>query len=157
MANLPPPPYQTPIAEQGLLTMTSVWGRWLLNLITRVQQSAPILKVVSLTTQSASIGTTAIPVGGQAAGLFFVTWYLRITSPAGVSSSATVTIGSTDTGVSCSQSGVALTGNTTSTLQSGTVMVRCDQAITPTYAVLYASNPAGAMNYRLDVVLQGVN
>lgn len=154
---LPPPPYQTALVDQPGDNMTAVWTRWLLTLITRVQQSAPILSTVSLTNQSASIGTTSIPVGGQAAGLFQVAWYLRITTAAGVASSATVTIGNTDHAVSCSQSGAAVTGNTTSTIQSGVVVVRADQAIAPTYAVAYVSNPAAAMKFSLDVILQGVS
>lgn len=156
MSVLAPPPYATPLVEAPLWTITSQWGKRIQDLFARIEETPPVLANIPLVAQAASIGTTSIPIGAQAAGLFLVLWYLRITTVAGVSSSATVTIGNTDGGVSCTQSGSAVTGNTTSTIQSGAVLVRCDPAIAPTYQVTYASNPASAMQYRLDLVLQGM-
>lgn len=157
MSVLPPPPYDTDLVDTSRL-ITSVWSRWILTLITRIQQTPQTLKIVSLTAQNASIGTTAIPIGSQLAGLFFVSWYVRVTTAAGATSAVQVTIGHTDGGVSCAQSGTNLTGNTTSTFESGgPLLVRADQAIAPTYQITYASNPAGAMRYSAYFVLQGVS
>src|SRR5204863_5568747 len=111
----------------------------------------------SLTGQSASISTTAIPMGTIAAGLYRVQWEARITTPGTVSSSLTITISYTDDGVSCSQSGAAITGNTTSTVQSGVILVESDQTVPISYATTYASAGATAMVYKLNVTCELVN
>ena len=133
---------------------------WMTSLLSEVESAPSTYAPVSLTGQSASIGTTPIPVATLSSGLYRVTWSARITTPAttgAATSSLTVTLGWTDATLACTISGAALTGNTTTTTQSATQLVRVDAASPITYATTYASNTAGQMVYRLDVVLEAVS
>jgi hypothetical protein len=150
-------PPDNPRAPDAIWGITRVWNDWLLSLTTRIQQSATTLKTVSLTAQAASIATTAIPAGSLSAGLYRVSWYLRVTQAATTSSSLTVTISHTDGGVSASQSGSAATGNTTTTVQSGAFLVLSDQAASISYATTYASVGGTVMQYKLSITLEQVS
>ncbi|MCC6417228.1 MAG: hypothetical protein IT429_03150 [Gemmataceae bacterium] len=112
---------------------------------------------VSVAGSTASIGITPIPSDPLAPGLYRVTWYARIVTAAGVSSSLTVTISWTDGGIACSTSGAALNGNTVASAQSETRMARIDQATPISYATTYASNPAAAMAYDLVIIVEQLN
>lgn len=160
---LAPPPLQSEIIERGQdgkLTglMTRVFQQWLLSVTTRVQTSATVTKVVTLTAQTASISTTPIvPAGTLASGLYRISWYQRVTTAAAMSSSLTTTISWTDGGASQAFSGAAMTGNTTSTNQSGEILVNVDGATAVSYATTYASNAAAQMVYKLSIVVELVN
>jgi hypothetical protein len=54
------------------------------------------------------------------------------------------------------ETGAALTGNTTATHESGTLMVRLDANTTIRYAVTYASVGATTAQYRFDAFAQEV-
>ena len=144
---LAPPPLENPIVEDGNSIagrpvkglMTRAFNNWLLSLTTRLEQAAyGILPTVTLAAQNASIGTTPL-IASAAAGLYRVSWFFRITTAASVSSSLQVTFSGTDGGISYTQSGAAVTGNTTATVQSGTVLVRADQSSPISYSTTYAS------------------
>src|SRR5436190_23065190 len=110
---LAPPPLQTELTDrdaQGRPTglISRVWGSWFNTLIQRSQQAVGVLNVVSLTDQSAAISPTAVSVPAIAAGLYRLTWALRITRAATVSSSVTVTFGWTDGAVAVTASGAAV-------------------------------------------------
>ena len=90
------------------------------------------------------------------AGVFRVSWFLRITQAATTSSSVAVTVAFTD-GVSLTVSGAAVTGNTTSTFQQQSVVVRCDANSSLSYSTTYSSVGATPMQYALSVVVERVN
>lgn len=136
--------------------VTDSWQQVFTALSTTVSQQPTLITKVSLTGQGAAIAATDLSGGSQSTGLFRITYYARITTAAGVSSSLTVTIGWTETGSALTLSGTAMTGNTTTTTQSGTVMVYADSATPITYATAYASNAAGVMRYRLSVILENI-
>lgn len=150
------PPYYEPPLEGRPERISKNWYNWLDTLRGRVDDSPQAVETVTLpVTSHAAISATPILVT-LTAGLYRVSWYLRITTAAGTSSSVTVTIGWTETAVPLTFSGPAVTGNTTSTVQSQTFLLRSDGAAPITYAVAYASNPAGIATYRLDVVVESV-
>lgn len=149
-----PPPLELIERKDGRLSR--VGQQWFLSLTQALQQATTTLKSVSLTAQSASLTTTTVPLGTFAAGLYRVTYYARVTTAAGVASSLDVTVGWTDGAVPCSVTSAAMTGNTTSTVQSGSVLVHVDANGPITYATTYASNPASAMVYRLDLAVEAV-
>lgn len=104
---------------------------------------------------SAAKSTTTLPIQSVTAGLYRVSYVLQITTPGTVSSSATFTLGWTNAnGVACSQSGAALTGNTTATQQNGTFVVNVSASSNITYAVAYASVGATAMVYSVNVTAE---
>lgn len=154
-----PPKYPLETEQRtGKLTnaFTTVFIAWLIALMTRVQNTSNIFAIVSVTGQSASIGATAINPDTLAAGLYRVTFYARVTTPASVSSSLSVSFGWTENGVSCSASSAPATGNTTSTADSNTILVRSDGSTLLTFSTTYASVGGTPMQYRLDVVAERI-
>ncbi|MCX6550361.1 MAG: hypothetical protein NTY02_05020 [Acidobacteria bacterium] len=145
-----------PMVEARTGYVPRVWVSWLMALANQVDAAAFRLQTVSLTAQGAAITTTAVPIASLTAGLYRVSYALRITRAATTSSSATVTIGWIDGTVTCGQAFAAVTGNTTATVQSGTVLLRCDNDGPITYAVAYASVGATTMQCALDLVVEAV-
>ncbi len=120
-------------------------------------ESAPTgFEPVSLSAQGAAIGTTAIPTDGDlSAGIYRVCWHLRITTAAGVSSQVQITFTWTEGGLTQTYTGTAVNGNTTTTQESAPpILLRLDAASPISYAVTYASNPAGVMRFSLDITLE---
>lgn len=151
-------PPDNPRSPDAAYYIDPVWYRWLVeSLVTRVQAGTTVVKTVTLTAQNASIATTSIPIGSVASGLYRLSWYTRVTTIGTVSSSLTVTFSWTESGIPLSSSGAAMTGNTTSTTQTGSILVRSDSAAALSYATTYASNGAGEMKYRIDLVAEFVS
>lgn len=116
------------------------WAEFFLGQQTAIAATPQRLRRVTLSAQTAAVPTTAFPLAALAAGLYKVTWFLRIVTPASVSSAATVTIGSTDTaGVAYTQSGPSDVDNVVNLARSGVILMRCQQASPLTYAISYAS------------------
>lgn len=114
--------------------------------------------IVRLTGQHASIVTTPIPTASLTAGLYRVSWYLQVTTPAGVSSDTTLTLTWTRNGVTQTFTGATVNGNTTATHDSeGQLLIRIDGNSPVSYAVAYNSNPAGAMVFELALALEIVS
>lgn len=111
---------------------------------------------VALTGQTASIGTTSIPTDGDlSAGLYRLSWYVQVITPAGVTSDFQVTIAWTFNGITQSKIGTLTAGNTTATKESNSVPLMSVDAATPiTYALVYNSNPAAAMVFDLYITLE---
>ena len=161
-ATIAPLPTTAPLLQMGndgkpTSYMSGDWFRWFFALVTRIQSSSTLLgNAVQKTAQTASIGTTTIPLPALSSGVYRVTFYGRVTTAAGVSSSLAVTLNWTDGAVACSQTSTAVTGNTTATVTSGTIMFNADAASAITYATTYASNPGSAMAYKLTIVVEQV-
>jgi hypothetical protein len=115
-----------------------------------------VAATTSLTAQEASIGTTALQAGSLVEGLYRISWYARITRAATTSSTLTVTIGWTESTLALTLGGAAITGNTTTTVQSGSIIAMLDGASPLTYATTYGSVGATTMQYRLDVIVERV-
>lgn len=163
--NIVPIPIADPIArpadpnkrkDPAAGIITDAWVKYFTSLGQTVSQSSVRIQALSLTGQSASIGATDLSGGALSDGLYRVTYYARITRAGTVSSSLTVTIGYTDGGAAPSFSGAAMTGNTTTTVQSGTVLIHSDSASPITYATTYATAGATSMLYRLDLLLEQI-
>ena len=148
-----PPPYYTPPLQGRPELISSPWFRYFSNQATQLTTAAQAIATKGLAAQAASISATPLLVTSFS-GLFRVTYYLRITQAATVSSSVTVTIGFTETAVPLTKTFPAVTGNTTTTIDSQTWLLRSDAAAPITYAITYASVGATAMQYRIDVVVE---
>ena len=153
--NLSAPP-RGPVVELGQAygvvpgEMTLTFQKWLRSVVDRVQVAPSAAVTVALTGQNASIGlSTLVPVA--AAGLYRVTFRVRITTVGSVSSSIQVTVTTTEGGLTCTQSSVAYTGNLATAPQSASFLVRPDGSSPLQYSTTYASNGAGEMVYDLDV------
>ena len=154
-----PPPVLDPIAggegdESGFISPP--WLEWHNSIVEEVDKSQRLFKSVSLTGQSASIVATDVSGLLAPAGLYRLSYYTRITTVATNSSSLTITLGWTESGVAVGFTGAAITTNLTSSGQSGELLLRSDGGTAIAYGTTYASNVAAGMVYRLDVVLQRV-
>jgi len=155
MAEIAPFPYADRMTRpDGRLSLP--WVNWFTTLQSDVQDAPFRLASVAATGQSAAIGATAIPLGALATGLYRVSYLARITTAASTSSSLTVRIGFTNGGVACSLSGAAMTGNTTATVQTETVLLQIDASTPITYSTVYSSTGATAMVYSLWVTAEEV-
>jgi hypothetical protein len=108
---------------------------------------------VDLTDQAAAIAATDMGSTPRA-GLYRLTYYARITQAATTSSSLTVTLDWTDGVVNPSYSGAAITGNTTTTTQSGSQTFLVDARSAINYSTAYASVGATPMQYALSLYLE---
>lgn len=128
-----------------------------------------VVNTVDLTAQNASITTTNINSGTLAAGQYIVTWYAKVTTAAGVSSTlGPLTLGWTDpdavglaiTATAATAGGgtaTSSTGNTTTTVLLGIpVLLNVKASTNVTYAMAYASNAANAMQYNLHIKLEAL-
>ena len=149
--------------QTGLVS--SPWFEYFLQMQDRAEKSPYAIGTLfdMLTGQTAAIAATSLTISTPTGlttklskGLYRVSTYVRITQAASTSSSLTVTLGWTDGTVACTSSGSAVTGNTTATTGSQSVMIRSDADGSVTYATAYSSSGATAMQYRLDVVLEQV-
>jgi hypothetical protein len=155
------PPLQTPLIDsdqQGTLTgyITTVWNLFLLSITTRLQQGVLALKVTSRTGLSAAI-VTAAALTTTSAGLYRVSYVIRVTQAATTSSSLTVTLGWVRSGVPITQAFAAIAGNTVTTYQSTALVVKADALTDLTYAVAYASVGATPMKFEIDVTVEQVS
>lgn len=151
---LPPEP-NDPI---GIWAMGQSWVNWIIrSLMKRVSQTAIVLLAVVLEDQNASVSSTPFELEPISEGTYRIAWYAEVTTAAVTSSSLTVTIGFTHNSKSLSISGAAMTGNTTTTIQTGSIVVDADQNSPLTYATTYASNGAGQMVYYLRFVIEQLN
>jgi hypothetical protein len=150
---------QTPIAEDAkgnpLGYISRYFRQWLLAITTQLQSFVPTYPSLSLTGQAASLVTTTA-YATTAAGLYRVSYYVRITQAATVNSSLTVTLGWLESTVALSQAFAAVTGNTIATIQSGSILVRADAESDLTVSTVYASAGATPMQYRIDVSVERV-
>jgi hypothetical protein len=140
-------------------TMSDAWVDYISKLVQTVQASATRISAASRTDEAAAISATDISNGGLKRGLYRVSYHARIIQAASVSSSLTITISWTDGGVAQSQSGAAITGNTTATRSTpaeGDFLIHADTSSPLRYATAYASVGGTEMHYRLDVVLEVV-
>lgn len=137
--------------RQSPFYMAQAWIRWILDVLIPALQLAVQTKATkTYTGQHATI--TAASLGVLTSGTYLVSYYARITSPDGVSSSLTVTIGWTESGQALSVSGSAMVGDSLTTVQTGTTLVILDPSSTITIGAVYASNTPNKMLFRLKVV-----
>ncbi len=165
MGAVAPVPWQVPIIQLDPqtrkplpdFTMGKDFGNWLFTSVVQQIANAPqVYPAVSLSTQSAAIGTTPIPLPSLATGAYRITWYLEKTVADGVSSSVQVTISWTHNTKSLSLSGAALTTDTTLAVQSNSITVLIDAASPISYSTAYASNTPGLMKYQLYILVESV-
>ena len=153
-----------PADEPPIDPKTGTFGwrylRWFNGLRTSIDAASTLVPqgVVQRSGLTAAIGTTAIPTAALGAGLYEVNWYAQVITPAGVTSSFQVTISWTRNGVGQSFTGTLQNGNTTLTQEGDrSVLIHIDGASPVSYAVAYASNPANAMVYEINVTLRVVS
>lgn len=151
---------QDPARKEPFI-MAKSWVIWFLeSLIPRLQQSgqtvfAPGDAGGTLKGQNASIPATPLPFGNLPAGNYRITWYARVTTVDGVSSSLTVAIGWVEDGTAITLPSSPLNWDTVSPPMVGSMMIPKDANSPITYATTYASNTPGQMKYKLAFLVEG--
>jgi hypothetical protein len=134
--------------------ISDIWAAFLSQQASTQAASPARIGGASVSASSASIGATDFSGGSVAEGNYQILVYARITQAAGVSSSLTIAFDWVDGGVVCSRTLTALTGNTVTTvLTDPSLVIRVDSASPVRYSTVYASNPAGVMQYSLEIML----
>lgn len=143
--------------------ITAEWRdffRWAESILNTATQT---VGTVALTAQAASIAATTIattfperPNVRMLPGLYRVSYMARVTQAATTSSELTIAIRWVAGGVTITRTGTLQNGNTTSTYEQNTYLVRVDSATQVSYIVTYASVGATPMNYSLDVMVESV-
>lgn len=155
-APLAPIPNDAAVVDQTFI-VSRRWYLWLYEVWLRVRACVALTgSVYTKSNQTASIATVTVATIVQA-GLYRVSYRQRVTTPGTVSSSLTATIGWREGSVTQSQSGAAMTGNTTLTQQNDTFFVRCDSGTVITAAFAYASVGATVMVFNADVAVEQVS
>jgi hypothetical protein len=160
MLNIAPTPEVVvePAVVESRITgrVTRVMRYWLLSLVDRLNATPQTLDIVQASTQAASISATNFAILSVSPGVYRLSMGARISRAATTSSSLIVTFGWVSSGVSCTTSSTAMTGNTTATVGSLTILVRVDEATAITYATTYVSVGPTKMQYSLDVCCEQV-
>lgn len=152
---IPDPPNNSTLVD-GLKYAMGVWLKWF-GLIQRQMNITPtVIGSVSLSAKNATIAATSISTAPLASGMYRLSVYARVTTAAGVSSSLTPFITYVESGLTKTQTGGALTSNSTTAPGSWTFFARADAQTVLKYGFTYASNAAAAMVYGADVVVEFV-
>lgn len=157
-APLDPLPYRDALIDDGR-SMTARWIRSLYALWARVISCVAVVgSTIStgLTNQSATIATTTLYTV-SVNGVYRISTYLRVTVADGVSSSAQITVGWREGSQTCSKTFANVNGDTVTSFDSNTWVVRADSGTVITYAVAYASNTPAKMRFRFDAIVELVN
>lgn len=137
-------------------TLTPAWQDWFGQLPDTLASIPNIINTISLSTQEASIPATNLAGSVLAAGVYRVSVYCRVTRAATTSSSIEVIFSWTDEAVVQSESAMTLTANTTTTVESASLLVAVDAGTAVTYATTYASVGATSMQYKLAFSLEKI-
>lgn len=143
-----------PKTQQLTGNISTFFRKWLLAL-TQLLQAAVVVQGTALTkaTQNAALVTTTLWTTTQA-GLYRVTYTVRVVAVDGVSSSVQVTIGWLDGGVAQTQIGATVNGDTTVSRDQTSLPMFVDANSTITIAASYASNTPGQMKYTLRAIAE---
>lgn len=135
-----------------LLTVQAI--QWLGSISTLVQEAPSRQDYLFHREESSSIATTPLNVPSVTSGLWRVSFSVRVTQVATTSSSIQVTVSWTEGGISQSETGTALTGNTLTTREGRSMVIHPDEGTPISYSTTYASVGAQPMKYSLDIAVE---
>jgi hypothetical protein len=152
--NVPIPHYDPVVKPDRFLT--EAWERWFDQLQIIIAASAVHVASVGLTARTGIIPPTDLSDGGLDSGLYRVSYYARITQPATVNSSLTISFFWTDGGLTQTFAGAAIVGNTTTSFKSETQLIHVDALSPVQYEAAYASVGVQSMEFALYITLEEV-
>lgn len=150
---LSPPPLQDQVIDKDGL-MTVPFYKWLRSLIDRIQSSTVSVVIREFAAQTAAIALTTLAIQASA-GIYRVSWTLRVTTAAGVSSAVQVFVSYLQDDIALQQVGPSETGNTGTTVQSGSLVLKSDASGPIAFSTSYAS-VGGTMVYSVSVVMEKI-
>lgn len=156
IGNLAPPPLRSRLTDKAGL-MTREFNNWLRGLTTAVNNAATqaVQPLVLLGLGYPLATSVLVPQTNQ--GLYRLSYSLIIARAATTSSSVAVTLQWTSNGVLQTFTSPAVTGNTTTSGQSGSVLAQVDGGSLISYATSYASVGGTQMLYNLAVTVEAMS
>ncbi len=141
MANQLSLPSTEPLTDlQRPSFITDPWVRYFVDVGQGVNQAPNrFVDPVQLVGQHASIAATTMVPTNIPDGLYRISYYARVTTPADNSSSLTVTFAWTDHAQAMTISGAAIVGNTVTSFQQGVLPIFADAKTAITYSTTYAT------------------
>jgi len=130
------------------------WERWFERIPSTLNSIPNVLNLVSLSDQSAAITTTDFADSTLLKATYRVSYHARISRAATTSSILTLTFTWEEDGVTQTVTGAAMNGNTTTTRQSDSFLLRSDAGEAVNYAAAYTTVGATSMLYTLDISLE---
>src|SRR5690349_951051 len=122
---------------QGLPNLIEERWRQFFSEATQQSNLAASILTVSLTNQTAAIPLTALGLTDLEAGLYRVTVYTKVQTPASVASSVTPAIVFTDGADVCTFTGTANTGNLSTSVTTNTFLIRIKEGTPISYQTTY--------------------
>lgn len=157
---LPPPTFTDPWVDQDGQPTTEIVNWFLITLLPSIALSPAVSNTgnppIDYTNQSASISSTPLPVGNISSGVYRVSVFLRVTTADGVSSSVTPYVQYPNDGITCTDTGAALTSNNTAQPKGYTFIVESDAPGPISFGTTYVSNTPGQMKYKAVVIIERV-
>lgn len=144
----------TPLLEGVPNLITEKWRQFFSDSTQQSNLAAAIL-TESVLNQTAAIPLTALDLTDLAAGLYRVTVYTKVQTPATIASSVQPEIVFTDGSDVCTFPGTANTGNAATSVTSDTFLIRITEGTPISYQTTYSSNLAG-MAYDLEIVVEQI-
>lgn len=151
------PPLNDPVVQPGrAFLLTDVWREWFGRVPSTFTSIPNVLNTKSLTAQAASISATDFQNTVLQEGFYRATYRVQITQAATTSSSIVITFTWTDGGVVQTAVGDPVIGNTVTTGQSDSILMKVDAGTSVQYSVTYASVGATAMQYAFTATLERI-
>ncbi len=156
MARIPPVPRFSAVLKGMVELIEFHWDNWFQGIANAINITPASVGTTTLTAQHATVTAAPLTMQTLSAGLYRLTYYLRITRAATSSSSLTAAFAWTDGGQACSVTESAVTGNTLTTTQAGVVPFQIDAATTPTVTLTYASSGVTTMQFAFTASLEAL-
>lgn len=161
-ANLIAPlPVQDPVAKSPRYKddemagyMTDSWTAYMSQLVTTLQNTPVRIYEKGFLDQTGAIAVTSIAPGGVTAGVYRITYYTRLTTAAGTSSSLQVAFDWSDHAHTLAWTSPALTSNNVSVPMMGVLPIYSDSLSPITMAVTFSSVGSPAAIYEIYVSLE---
>lgn len=165
--SLPPIPRQNPVTTQDRL-LTPEWDvQFFVPLVQAVDAAPYVLRHVRVNDAalqfdpamamagSAAIAPTPfVPAGQITTAMYRISHAIRISRAATTSSSVQLQLTWTSGGVGQTETYAAITGNTTTTWQDGTLILRADANTAINFELFHSSVGAQSMLYNADITLE---
>ena len=140
----------------GLPNLIAEKWRIFFSEATEALNTVPAIVRVEKANQTAAVPLTSLPATDLPGGLYRVSVYTKIMTPASINSSVTPSVTFTDSAATCTFTGTANTGNTVQSVTCNTFLIRITQGTPISYSTAYASNLAG-MAYDAEFILEQIS
>jgi hypothetical protein len=156
IGDLAPPPLRSQLVDKAGL-MTREFNNWLRGLVVALNNTATLSVAPKTFTAVATPLATVALVASAPAGVYRLSYAVRIRQAATVSSSVSVTLQWTSGGVGQTFNSPPLTTNTPTSSQSGAILTQVDGGSLISYATTYVSVGGTPMTYDLTVVAEALS